>query len=71
MPKKGWLLDEFIKERLEIVLRLRRRVNLKDFKIMFTIPVEDSRILQLAQECGFRVSKVNNSFLIEVCGEDR
>ncbi len=71
MPKDGWLLDEFIKERLEIILNMRRNVKLKDFKLMFTIPVEDDRILQLAKECGFRVSNTHNCIVIELGGKGR
>ena len=71
MPKGGWLLDEFIRERLEIALRMKRHVSLREFKIMFTIPVEDNRILQLAKECGFRVSKIHNCIVIELGGKDR
>ena len=68
MPESRWLLDELIKERLEMALNMRRRINLRDFKILFTIPVEDDRILQLAEECGFRVSRTHGCIVIELRG---
>ncbi len=68
MPESRWLLDELIKERLEMALNMRRRINLRDFKILFAIPVEDDRILQLAEECGFRVSRTHGCIVIELRG---
>ncbi|MDQ7082142.1 MAG: hypothetical protein Q9N34_03490 [Aquificota bacterium] len=66
MPKSRWLADEYIKEKLEMVLSMRGRVKLEDFKILFMIPVDDSRILDLAKECGFKVSKANRGIVIEL-----
>ncbi len=71
MPESRWLLDELIKEKLEMALNMRRRINLREFKILFTIPVEDDRILQLAEECGFRVSRTHGCIVIELSGRGR
>ncbi len=66
MPGNSWLTDEYIRERLEVALSLKRRINLRDFKILFMIPVDDERILDLAKECGFKVSRVHRGIVIEV-----
>ncbi len=71
MPKSRWLIDELIKEKLEVALTMKKRINLTDFKILFTIPVEDDRILQLAKECGFRISKVHGCIVIELKGRGK
>jgi len=66
MPGNRWLADEYIKERLEMALSFKKRINLRDFKILFMIPVEDARILDLAKECGFKVSRENRGIVIEL-----
>ncbi len=69
MPNDPWLIEEYIKERLRIALSFKRKVSLEEFKLIFMIPVEDERILSLAEELGFRVIRRYKGIVISVGGK--
>ncbi len=69
MPNDPWLIEEYIKERLRIALSFKRKVSLEEFKLIFMIPVEDERILSLAEELGFRVIRRYRGIVISVGGK--
>ncbi len=69
MPNDPWLIEEYIKERLRIALSFKRKVSLEEFKLIFMIPVEDEKILSLAEELGFRVIRRYKGIVISVGGK--
>ena len=69
MPNDPWLIEEYIKERLRIALSFKRKVSLEEFKLIFMIPVEDEKILSLAEELGFRVIRRYRGIVISVGGK--
>ncbi len=69
MPNDPWLMEEYIKERLRIALSFKRKVSLEEFKLIFMIPVEDEKILSLAEEMGFRVIRRYKGIVISVGGK--
>ncbi len=69
MPNDPWLIEEYIKERLRIALSFKRKVSLEEFKLIFMIPVEDEKILSLAEEMGFRVIRRYKGIVISVGGK--
>ncbi len=66
MPKNSWLAEEYISERLRLALVFRKRIGLREFKLIFMVPVEDEKILNLAKELGFRVSRRCRGIVIEI-----
>jgi len=66
MPENSWLAQEYIGSRLQLALMMKKRVSLREFKLLFMIPVEDEKILQLARELGFRISKRHRGIVIEL-----
>ncbi|HHJ64572.1 MAG TPA: hypothetical protein ENJ61_06655 [Aquifex aeolicus] len=66
MPESQWLIEEYIRERLRLALTMKRRVSLEEFKLIFMVPVEDERILSLARELGFRVSRKRRGIVITI-----
>jgi hypothetical protein len=65
MGGSSWLMDEYITRQLITAMSMKRRWDLKEFKILFTVPVEDERILEIAKELGFKVSK-RRGIVIEI-----
>jgi len=57
MPEKGWLLQEYVGERLLYALTFNKRILLEDFKLMFSVPIEDEKIIEIATNMGFSVRK--------------
>jgi hypothetical protein len=57
MGGSSWLMDEYITRKLITAMSMKKRWDLKEFKILFTVPIDDERILEIARELGFKVSK--------------
>ncbi len=69
MVTSRWLIDEYVSKKLRLASRVAKRFSVRDFKLLFLVPVEDERICEIAKELGFRVSKKNKALIIEIGGK--
>jgi hypothetical protein len=66
MPTDPWLAREYVKGWLTVMGRFKRRIPLEEFKLLFAISLEDEKLLEIAKELGFKVSKKHRCIVVEL-----
>jgi len=66
MPSNPWLIREYVGRQLKVAGRFRKRVPIDEFKLLFAVPLEDEKLIEIARELGFRVSRRHRCIVIEL-----
>lgn len=66
MPSDPWLIREYVERQLKVAGKFRKRVRIDEFKLLFAVPLEDEKLIEIARELGFRVSKKHRCIVVEL-----
>ena len=65
MYSDSWI-KEYIKGWLCVLGKFKKRILAEEVKLLFAIPVESDRLLEIAEEVGFKVSRKHRYIIVEL-----
>jgi len=65
MYSDAWI-KEYIKGWLCILGKFKKRILADEVKLLFAIPVESNKLLEIAEEVGFEVDKKHGYIIVEI-----